>query len=311
MDNKDVILVGNIRCIECNSKHLTRDYERGELVCEDCGLVIEDSYIDPGPEWRAFDSEQRDKRARTGAPLDYSLPDKGLSTVISWYNKDCYGKSIPARNRAQLYRLRKYQRRIRAGSVSGRKRLADDVTLIDKLSSMMNLSRNIREAAAMIYRRSADKNLIRGRRREGISATAIYAACRQCGTPHTLEEVADSSKIGRKEIGKTYRFLTRELSLKLMPTNPQDYVSRFCYLLQLKEDTQEKTMEILRYAEEKELTSGKAPTGIAAAALYIATVLCGDRRTQREVSDIAGVTEVTIRNRYKELAEKLNITISH
>jgi transcription initiation factor TFIIB len=95
-----------VRCPECNSAHLVRDYERGELVCEECGLVLDDHYNDQGPERRAFDAEQGEKRARTGAPMTYTIHDKGLSTEIGWKNKDSYGKSIPTRIRAQLYRLR-------------------------------------------------------------------------------------------------------------------------------------------------------------------------------------------------------------
>ncbi|RKX97311.1 MAG: transcription initiation factor IIB, partial [Spirochaetes bacterium] len=98
-----------IKCPKCGSTHLTRDYSRAELVCEDCGLVIDEDFIDHGPEWRAFDSDQREKRARVGAPMTYTIHDKGLSTMIGWKNRDSYGKSIPTRNRAQLYRLRKWQ----------------------------------------------------------------------------------------------------------------------------------------------------------------------------------------------------------
>ena len=154
------------KCPECGSTHLTQDYERGELVCQDCGLVIDDAYIDQGPEWRAFDPEQREKRARTGAPLDYTAADKGLSTVIGWKNKDSYGKSIPTRNRAQLYRLRKWQRRIRVGGASERN-LASALSELDRIASDMGLPRNVREAAAMVYRRAVEKNLIRGRSIEG------------------------------------------------------------------------------------------------------------------------------------------------
>ncbi|KAA0007251.1 MAG: transcription initiation factor IIB, partial [Thermoplasmata archaeon] len=83
------------KCPECGSTNLRRDYARGELVCEDCGLVIDENIVDMGPEWRAFDAEQKEKRARAGAPLTYTIHDKGLSTVIGWKNKDSYGKSIP------------------------------------------------------------------------------------------------------------------------------------------------------------------------------------------------------------------------
>ena len=297
-----------IKCPKCGRTHLSRDYSRGELICNDCGLVIEEDFIDHGPEWRAFDSEQREKRARVGAPMTYTIHDKGLSTTLGWGNRDSYGKLIPTRNRAQLYRLRKWQQRIRiADGTEGN--LAIALSALDRMASSMGLPQTVRETAAMIYRKAALKKLTRGRSIEGVTAAALYAACRQCNVPRTLDEISNIAKIRRKEIGKTYRFITRRLELKLMPTSPQDYISRFCSELKLSGDVQAKTLEILKKAASEELTSGRGPTGMAAAALYIASVLCGERRTQREVADIAGVTEVTIRNRYKELAGKLDLEI--
>ena len=297
-----------IKCPECGSTHLSKDYSRAELVCKDCGLVIDQDFIDRGPEWRAFDSDQREKRARTGAPMTYRIHDKGLSTMIGWTNRDAYGKSIPTRNRAQLYRLRKWQRRIRISDATERN-LAIALSNLDRMSSGMGLPRTVRETAAMIYRKAALKNLIRGRSIEGVSAAALYAACRQCLVPRTLDEISSIARMSRKDVGRNYRYVARELGLKLMPTTPQDYISRFCSELKLSGDVKAKTTEILKEAADKELTSGRGPTGIAAASLYIATVLCGERRTQREIADVAGVTEVTIRNRYKELTKKLDIDI--
>jgi len=296
------------RCPECGSSHITRDYKKGELVCEECGLVLDDQMIDQGPEWRAFDVEQGEKRARTGAPMTYTMHDKGLSTTIGWKNKDSYGKSIPTRNRAQLYRLRKWQRRIRVSNATERN-LAFALSELDRMASGMGLPRNVRETAAMKSRKAVHKNLIRGRSIEGVVAASLYAACRQCNVPRTLDEIAGSSRVGRKEIGRTYRFMTRQLKLKLLPTKPQDYVSRFCSELRLSGEVQSKAIEILKDASDRELTSGRGPTGVAAAAIYISSILANERRTQREVADVAGVTEVTISNRFKELTEKLGIEI--
>jgi transcription initiation factor TFIIB len=161
----------------------------------------------------------------------------------------------------------------------------------------------------MIYRKAALKKLSRGRRIEGVTAASLYAACRQCNVPRTLNEISNATNISRKEIGKTYRFISRELELKILPTSPQDYISRFSSVLKLSDYVKTKTLEILHEAANRELTSGRGPTGMAAASLYIASVLCGERRTQREVAEIAGVTEVTIRNRYKEIIDKLDIDI--
>jgi len=297
-----------MKCPSCGSTHLTKDYSRAELVCEDCGLVIDAEIMDHGPEWRAFDSEQREKKARTGAPMTYTIHDKGLSTTIGWQNRDAYGKSIPTRNRAQLYRLRKWQTRTRI-SDSTERNLAIALSSLDRMSSTLGLPRNVRETAAMIYRKAVRRKLIRGRSIEGVSAAVLYAACRQCNVPRTLEEISKIANMSKKEIGRNYRNISRKLELKLLPTTPQDYISRFSSQLGLSNDVQAKTIEILKKAASKELTSGRGPTGLAAAALYIASVLCGERRTQREVAEIAGVTEVTIRNRYKELTKKLDIDI--
>jgi transcription initiation factor TFIIB len=298
----------NTNCPECKGKHLSKDYERGELVCENCGLVVESGSIDQGPEWRAFDAEQGEKKSRTGAPMDYLKHDKGLSTQIGWTNRDSYGKSIPTKNRAQLYRMRKWQRRIRVSNATERN-LAFALSELNRMASGMNLPRTVRETAAMIYRRAVNKNLIRGRSIEGVVAASLYAACRQSNVPRTLDEVANTSRVGRKEIGRTYRFMTRELNLRLLPTSPQDYISRFCSELKLSGAAHTQSIEILRRAEKEELTSGRGPTGVAAAAIYVSSIKCNERRTQREVADVAGVTEVTIRNRYKELVDKLEIEI--
>ncbi len=295
-------------CPECSSTSVSRDYERAEIICNGCGLVIDEKIIDGGPEWRAFDHEQRVKRSRTGAPMTYTIHDKGLSTVIDWRNKDSYGKDIPARKRAQIYRLRKWQQRIRVSNATERN-LAFALTELDKVASRLSLPKGIREQAAIVYRKAVEKGLIRGRSIEGVSAAALYAACRMCSIPRTLDEVADAAKLNRKEIGRTYRFVARELDINLNPTTPIEYVPRFGSELRLSGKTQAKAIEVLKLAMEKELTSGRGPTGVAAAAIYIASVLLGERRTQREVADVAGVTEVTIRNRYKELAEKLDIEI--
>ncbi len=296
-------------CPECGSRSLTRDYERAEIVCNNCGLVIDEKIIDTGPEWRAFDHEQRVKRSRVGAPMTYTIHDKGLSTVIDWRNKDSYGKDLSARKRAQIYRLRKWQQRIRVSNATERN-LAFALTELDRVASRLGLPRNVRETAAMVYRKAVEKGLIRGRSIEGVAAAALYAACRQCRVPRTLDEIADAAKLNRKEIGRTYRFVSRELNINLRPTTPIDYVPRFGSELNLSGEVQSKAIEILKKAMDQELTSGRGPTGVAAAAIYIASVLLGERRTQREVADVAGVTEVTIRNRYKELAEKLDIEIT-
>jgi transcription initiation factor TFIIB len=297
------------QCPECRSNQLGKDYSRAELVCRNCGFILDENMIDQGPEWRAYDSEQQEKRARTGAPMTYTIHDMGLNTTIGWKNRDSYGKAIPPRNCGQIYRLRKLHQRIQINTATERN-LATALSALGRLASRMGLPRTVRETAAMIYRKAVSQNLVRGRTIDGVATTALYAACRQCNVPRSLDEIAASSQISRKEIGRTYRVLSRELRLKLLPTSPGDYVSRFCSELKFSGNVGAKTEEIVKEAEHRELTIGCSPMGIAAASLYIASVLCGERRTQEEIATVTGVTAVTIRNRYKELAKNLDIHIN-
>ena len=190
-----------MKCPDCGSTYLSRDHSRAEVICKNCGLAIDDDLIDYGPEWRAFDSDQREKRARTGAPMTYTIHDKGLSTMIDWKNRDSYGKSIPTRNRAQIYRLRKWQRRVRISGAIERN-LAIALSGLDRLASSMSLPRTVRETAAMIYRKAALKKLIRGRSIEGVSAAALYAACRQCNVPITLDEISKTQVCQERILGE-------------------------------------------------------------------------------------------------------------
>ncbi len=297
------------QCPECGSARLMRDYECAEIVCMDCGFVVAAKLADRGPEWRAFDDEQRAKRARVGAPLTFTIHDKGLSTMIDWHDRDIYGKRISPGQKAQIYRLRKWQRRIRVSDATERN-LAFALSEISKIANSLSLPKNILETASVIYRKAVKERLIRGRSIQGVTAAAIYVACRQCGLARTLDEIAQASNISKKEVGRSYRFLVKELDYFIPPLRPSQYVTKFSNQLTMQGKVEEIAHKILTAAKELKLTSGRGPTGIAAAASYIASVLTGERKTQREIAEIAQVTEVTIRNRYKELVERLQFVIS-
>jgi len=296
-------------CPECGSSRLMRDYECAEIVCMDCGYVVDAKIADRGPEWRAFDDEQRSKRTRVGAPLTYTIHDKGLSTTIDWHDRDIYGKSLSPGQKAQVYRLRKWQRRIRVSDATERN-LAFALSEITKISNNLNLPKNILETASVIYRKAVKERLIRGRSIQGVTSAALYLACRQCGLPRTLDEIAQASSVHKKEIGRSYRFLIKELNYSIPPLKPSQYITKFSNQLTMQGKVEEIAHKILASAKELKLTSGRGPTGIAAAASYIASVLTGERKTQREIAEIAQVTEVTIRNRYKELVERQMFEIS-
>lgn len=297
------------KCPECGSKKLSRDYERGEVVCSECGLIVDEHVMDTGPEWRAFDADQRDKRARGGAPIKYMRPNKGLVTEIDQYNRDIRGAKISSKKQAQLFRMRRWHKRASIAS-SMERNLAIALSELDRISSYLGLPDNIREAAALLYRKCVEKGLIRGRLIESVVSAVLYAICREYGIPRTLDEVAELSGVEKKEIGRTYRFISAELGIKVPLTDPSHYVPRFTSSLKLSGQAQEKAIELLKSSLKKGLISGRGPTGVAAAAVYIASAMAGERRTQKEVADVAGVTEVTIRNRYRELKKELNLDIN-
>ena len=295
-------------CPECGSKDLVSDGGAGEVVCRRCGLVVDGTVMNTGPEWRAFDEEQREKRTRVGAPLTWTIHDKGLSTIIDWHDRDVYGRKLKPDQKARVYRLRKWHRRSKVSGATERN-LAFALSEISKIANNLNLPKNILETASVIYRKAVKEQLIRGRSIQGVTAAAIYVACRQCGVARTLDDIAQASTVNKKEVGRSYRFLIKELNYFIPPLKPSQYITKFSNQLTMQGKVEEIAHKILATAKELKLTSGRGPTGIAAAASYIASVLTGERKTQREIAEIAQVTEVTIRNRYKELVERLQFVI--
>ncbi len=295
-------------CPECGSQKLSRDYERAELVCEECGLVIDDEFIDKGPDWRAFDSEEREKKMRVGAPMDVMTHDKGLSTNIGTGTRDSNGNSISSNKKTKFYRLRKWHRQSKF-SDSKERDLALALGELDRIGSQLNIPKSVNEDASMIYRKIANKGLVKGRSIEAMVGAALYIACRQSKIPRTLDEISESARVSRKEIGRAYRYVASELGIMLKPAQPHEYVPRFTSSLDLSTQVQFKAEGILKKASEKELTSGRDPTSIAAAAIYISSVKCGEKRSQKKVAEAASTTEVTVRNRYQELCEELDITM--
>src|SRR6056297_1107911 len=254
---------GQQTCPECESESISTDGS-GELICEDCGLVIDSQSIDRGPEWRAFNHQERQSKSRVGAPTTQTMHDKGLTTTIDWKDKDAYGQSLSSEKRSQMNRLRKWQNRIRTKD-AGERNLQFALSESDRMASGLGVPRSVREVASVIYRRALKEDLIRGRSIEGVATSCLYAACRKEGIPRSLEEIAEVSSVDQKEIGRTYRYISQELGLEMKPVDPKKYVPRFCSDLGVSEEVQSKANEIIDTTAEQGLLSGKSPTGYAAA----------------------------------------------
>lgn len=294
------------RCPECGSETLVEVIDMAEVVCDGCGLVVEEDSLDRGPEWRAFTQEEREDRARVGAPRTETLHDHGLTTHIDWRDEDAAGQMLTSEKRKRVQRLRKWQERIRANDAQERN-LQFALSEIHRMASATDVPKPVRETAAVIYRRALDDDLVRGRSIEGVATAALYAACRQERIPRSLDEFVTFSRVSRTEIGRTYRYLCSELELELRPFDPATFVPRFATELDLAQPVHVRASEIIHAATEKGLLSGKSPAGFAGAAVYAAAKLCDDPRTQREVASVANVTEATIRKHYQDQMDALGL----
>jgi transcription initiation factor TFIIB len=298
MSKKRDIPVEDDACPECGGGNTVYDGGTGEVICGACGLVLRESTISLGPEWRDFPGEE-ETRSRVGAPFSFAVHDNGLTTVIGHV-----GRNTPLNTRLQMLRLRKWQVRSRVHSYTDRS-LTQAMLEIDRLSDKLHIPPTIKEKAAIIYRKALNQGLVRGRSISTIAAAALYAACRMTQTPRTLREITRVSTIDKKDIARCYRLMLRELSIQMPIPDAQLGVPKIAAKVGVGEKTQQKAVEILRRAEKLKTTAGKDPMGLAAAALYIACQMMNEKRTQKMIADAAGVTEVTIRTRYRGLRDIL------
>jgi transcription initiation factor TFIIB len=295
-------------CPECGSPNLVEDYDLGEVICQACGLVLSEHAINRGPEWRAFTKEEKESRGRVGIPTSFSIHDKGLSTVIDHVNRDAFGRQLPLARRLEMLRLRKWQIRTRVHSSVDRN-LAQAMAELDRLTDRIHVPAPIKERAAVIYRKALDSGLVRGRSIAAIAAASLYAACRHSETPRTLKEVSAASRIRKKDVARCYRLLLRELDMKMPVEDPVKCVSKIASKVDISMQTQRRAFDILKEARKRGMVAGKDPMGLAAASLYVACVLEGEKKTQKEIAEVANVTEVTVRNRYKNLKESLGLNV--
>ncbi|MFW6265236.1 MAG: transcription initiation factor IIB [Halanaeroarchaeum sp.] len=293
------------QCPECSGT-LTHDEERGETVCADCGLVVEEGHIDPGPEWRAYDARDREQKRRVGPPTTKLMHDEGLSTTIDWRDTDTNGRVLSSRKRKQMHRLRHLDNTSKANPSKART-LQPALKEISRMGSALGLPKHVRETASVIFRRALEEDLVRGRSIEGVSTAALYAAARQANVPRTTDEMERVCRVGVKEFQRTYRYLNRELGLEIRPVDPGTYIDRFISDLGLSTEVERCARTLLDAAKADGLHSGKKPTSLVAAAIYAAGVLTNEKVTQEEVSEVTDVTKVTIRKRYPELVEAVDV----
>ena len=286
------------KCPRCGKNDLVMDIESGELFCAKCGFVINEKVFDNSPE-RMF-SDNAINKVHTGDKTTLTRHDRGLSTIINPINKDSTGKPLSASMKSSLTRLRMWDSRSHVNKPVDRN-LQYALKELLKMKEKLFLSDAIVEKAAYIYRKAMEKELVRGRTIPSLIAAALFAACRESGIPRTLKEVSNSINITRKNLALCYRILLKELDLKMPVIDSISCIARIASNANLSEKTKRHAIEILKKAEDEKIIAGKNPMGMAASALYVASLETGKNITQKILAEASGVTEVTIRNRCKNL----------
>jgi len=288
------------QCGRCGKNSMLCDDVTGERFCGKCGYVLSEISHSTGPERRSFSSPGGVNNVRTGAPTSLTMYDRGLATIINPANRDASGKQLSSSMKSSIKRLRVWDNRSKSNDPTDRnlrQALMELATLKDKLS----LSDSVIEKAAYIYRKTLEKRLVRGRSISAMMASSLYAACRDTETPRTLNDISDAGNIKRKDISRCYRLIHRELELKMPVVDSTQCIARIASKLDITEKTKRHGIKILKKAQEHQESAGKDPMGLAAAALYLACLKTGENKTQRNISEVSGVTEVTVRNRCKSL----------
>jgi len=294
-----------VRCPECGSSDLIVDSEMGEYVCGRCGLVIEENMPSQEAEWRAFTPQERDARARAGTPTKYSHYDKGLSTIIR-VEKDAFGRPLSPKVKQQMWRLRRWQTRSKVHASQSRN-LMLAMSELQRLSDILHMPSSVHDMAAIIYRKTLNEGLVRGRSIEGMVAGALYAAIRFTKLPRTLKEIAEASQRSQKEIARSYSVIVRNLEMKMPIDDPTDYITKVAAKAKVSSDVEGLAIKLLREAKKKYATTGKDPSGLAAAILYLSARMLKEKVTQARLAKAANVTEVTVRNRKRDLMKSLNL----
>jgi transcription initiation factor TFIIB len=294
------------KCPSCSNKKTITDSESGEVVCSKCGRVLSDKLLETGPEWSTFAADETDTRARTGMPESLARHDMGLATIVGRADRDASGNKLDPAMRIRMNRLATWDIRSQFHTSKDRS-LSQAFFQLDVLKDKLGLSDGIVEKTAYIYRRALSNNLTRGRTISGVLSAAVYIACREMGAHRTLDDIAMACNVRRKELSRDFRILHSRLDLKIPQQDPMKCIAKVANKVKLSEKTKRKAAEIMSNVMKEEISAGKDPMGMAASVLYLSCIKSGEAVSQMSIARAAGVTEVTVRNRSKDLKSKLQL----
>jgi transcription initiation factor TFIIB len=289
------ILPPDLRCNICKNSEVIIDTLTGSYVCKNCGTVIEKKSIDFGREWRIF-FEDKNQKARTGAPITFALHDKGVGSEIAENSFNMLQK------RTKIL-------------TSEERRLYTSFEILDRISSQYNIPKEVIETCAILYRKVTKNSLIKGKSIKGTLGVTLYFAYKIHDFPITIKEITDMLKIDKKEISKCYSLVLeiikneKDLISKIKSNNPKIYIEKIAKALNLDYKIETLAIKILDAAMKTGVASGKSPKSLASAAVYLACIMTNNKKTQKEIANYTQISEVTLRNRCKELIKRLDVEI--
>ena len=296
-------------CLACNMGRPITDSESGEVICSNCGFVFIDRPQETRAEWQTFSSERNSERVRVGSPISLTQHDMGLATIIGKSDKDSRGQNLDPSMNSMIQRLRTWNFRTQIYN-STERNLVKAFNELARVKDKLGLSDAIIEKTAYIYRKAQEKQLARGRSVSAILAAAMYIACREMGTPRTLADIAAAMDVKRKIISRSHRLLLNELDVNIPPVDLVKCIARIANKVNIDEKTKRMAMHTMIDLVDKEVSAGKSPMGFAASVLYISCIRNDENTTQKSIAEAAGVTEVTIRNRIKDLRTRGVVSIA-
>jgi transcription initiation factor TFIIB len=277
------------------------DTNSGETICSRCGMIVLDKIQNINqPDWRTFSHAEHEDRSHIGIPMSLAVHDMGLATVIGKSNRDAGGKKMD--NTMQRLRILDSTAHIHGSSDIG---LIHAFNKLRILKDKLTLPYVVVEKAAYIYRKLHGRKLSRGRPVSALVAASVHIACREMNTPRTLKDIAAASNIKRKQLAKAYTLLFIELDIKVPLADQTKCIAKVANKANLSERTKRHAIRIMDEIRETQISAGKNPMALAATILYFSCLKTGENKSQFDIAEAAGVTEVTIRNRSRDIKNKL------
>ena len=288
---------------DCKKEIRVTDFHTGEIACGNCGAVLSEKIMDSGQETAGFSGEGFQSNSRVGRKISLKMADMGLSTVIESKDKDVTGKSLSNENRRMFYRLRMWDRNSR--SATSTKSFQKAFTLLDGMGAKLGLPESTIEEAAYLFRKIAAKKILAGRSTNSMLCAVVYISCRITNTPRTLQDVAEVGNVKKKNMQRVYRFLTKELNIQPETYRPREFVTRVANAVALSEKTERLAFKVLDIATKNNVSTSKNPMAMAAASIYLASFINKEKVSQLKIASASGISAVTIRDRSKEIKEKI------